>query len=596
MFRSCRAPSARCYRPCLEVLEDRNLLSTYLVDRLTDTGAGSGLSGDLRYCIGHATDGDAITFGVTGTINLARELPHLTHSISIEGPGASLLAIQGISPATLQVNPGSTVSISRVTIGPGDVGIENEGTLMVSECMLSGNSIGIRNDGLATVSNSTITDSNNGGIVNYGTFVLSNSNVVGNYRDGPEGGGGITNLGTLNITGSTIAYNYGFFAEASGISNFGRVMDQDVCILTISNSTIVGNGEDGDRTTAGAIFGGPVGSITIDNCTIAGNTGYFVGGIVVNAAPLSMGNTILAGNNGSSSGPDLYGSLSSSGHNLIGNSRGGSGYAATDLLNVDPVLGPLQDNGGPTQTMALLAGSPALNAGDSSQLGVADQRGVVRRGGVNIGAYQASASTFVLTAPDTATAGTPFDATVKAVDTFGQTAVGYTGTVLFSSSDGQAVLPSDFAFTSGDAGMHTFSGGVTLKTAGNQTVTATDTATASLTASASVTVNPAAADHLLFLQQPTDTTAGQTLSPVMVAVVDAFGNVETGDDSDTITLSLGTNPGGGTLGGTLTVTVSGGIATFSDLAIDVVGDGYTLHASIGAALQDSESDPLNVTM
>jgi hypothetical protein len=59
---------------------------------------------------------------------------------------------------------------------------------------------------------------------------------------------------------------------------------------------------------------------------------------------------------------------------------------------IDPMLGPLQNNGGPTETMAVLAGSPALNAGDPSQLGVADQRGVVRDGGVNIGAYQASAS------------------------------------------------------------------------------------------------------------------------------------------------------------------------------------------------------------
>jgi hypothetical protein len=66
----------------------------------------------------------------------------------------------------------------------------------------------------------------------------------------------------------------------------------------------------------------------------------------------------------------------------IGNTEGGSGFADTDLLNVNPLLGPLQDNGGPTKTMALLAGSPALNAGDPAQLGVADQRGVVRNGGV----------------------------------------------------------------------------------------------------------------------------------------------------------------------------------------------------------------------
>src|SRR5229473_3255862 len=103
---------------------------------------------------------------------------------------------------------------------------------------------------------------------------------------------------------------------------------------------------------------------------------------------------------------------------------------------------------GPTKTHALLAGSPALNAGDPAQLGVADQRGVVRSGGVNIGAYQASASAFVLTAPATVTAGVPFDVTVKAVDTFGQTALGYTGTVTFSTSDLDAgvVLPSAYTF------------------------------------------------------------------------------------------------------------------------------------------------------
>jgi hypothetical protein len=333
--------------------------------------------------------------------------------------------------------------------------------------------------GLAAVSNSTITDSDNGGIVNYndGTFVLSNSSVVGNDRDGPEGGAGITNLGILTITGSTIAYNYGFYAEASGISNFGRVVDQDVCILSISNSTIVSNGDTGDRTTAGAIFGGPVGSITIDNCTIAGNTGDFVGGILDDGAPLSMRNTILAGNRGSSSGPDLYSSLSFSGYNLIGNTNGGSGFDPTDLLNVDPRLGPLEDSGGPTQTMALLPGSPALNAGDPNQLGVADQRGVVRSGGVNIGAYQASATAFVLAAPDTVRAGAPFDVTVTAVDPYGQVALGYTGTVTFSTSDTDpvVVLPADYTFTADDQGTVTFAAAVTLITPGDQTLRVEDT-------------------------------------------------------------------------------------------------------------------------
>jgi hypothetical protein len=306
---------------------------------------------------------------------------------------------------------------------------------------------------------------------------------------------------------------------------------------------------------------------------------------------LNVKNTILARNS-----EDLAAHLSSSGYNLIGDTLSGTGFDPTDLLNVNPLLGPLQNNGGPTQTMALLSGSPALNAGNPAQLGVADQRGVVRSGGVNIGAYQASASAFVLTAPATVTAGTAFNLTVKAVDPFGQTAVGYSGTVYFSSTDGQAALPSDYAFSLSDGGVHVFSNGVTLKTAGDQTVTATDTATASITGSASVSVNPAAADHLLFLQQPTDTPAGQTISPVVVEVVDQFGNVETSDNSDTITLSLGSNPSGGTLTGTLSLAVVNGMATFSDLSIDLAGAGYTLHASIGGDLPDMDSDPFIITM
>jgi hypothetical protein len=124
----------------------------------------------------------------------------------------------------------------------------------------------------------------------------------------------------------------------------------------------------------------------------------------------------------------------------------------------------------------------------------------------------------------------------------------------------------------------------------------TNSAGSATTAAAALTVSPAAADHLLFLQGPTDTAAGQTIGPaVLVAVVDRYGNVVTSDNSDTVTLSIGTNPGGGTLSGTLTVTVVNGVATFGDLSIDTAGAGYTLHATAGGALADADSDPFNVT-
>jgi hypothetical protein len=186
--------------------------------------------------------------------------------------------------------------------------------------------------------------------------------------------------------------------------------------------------------------------------------------------------------------------------------------------------------------MAVAPGSPVLDAGDPAQLGVADQRGVVRSGGVNIGAYQASASAFVLIAPAAVTAGVPFDLVVTAVDPFGQTAVGYVGTVTFSATDTNpgVLLPANYTFSPADGGVHTFAGATTLVRAGSQTVTATDTATNSITGSASVTVDPAAATHLVltFSSDPVKKEAWF----VTVTAYDAFGNVATGY-AGTVTLS-----------------------------------------------------------
>src|SRR6516165_2400058 len=118
------------------------------------------------------------------------------------------------------------------------------------------------------------------------------------------------------------------------------------------------------------------------------------GGIVNASGPtvrLLARNTILAGNMASTA-PDLAGNLTSSGYNLIGNTDGAGGFDPTDLLNVDPLLGPLQNNGGPTQTMALQCGSPAIDAGDNTDAPDWDQRGEgfprIVNGIIDIGAYE----------------------------------------------------------------------------------------------------------------------------------------------------------------------------------------------------------------
>src|SRR5262249_26784286 len=111
-------------RPSIEMLEDRNLLSGYMVDHLADDLVGDGLSGSLRDCINHAQNGDSIQFGVTGTINLTGELPPLTHSISIEGPGADQLTVRrdtGGYYRIFMVYTGPTVSIAGLTIANGFV-------------------------------------------------------------------------------------------------------------------------------------------------------------------------------------------------------------------------------------------------------------------------------------------------------------------------------------------------------------------------------------------------------------------------------------------------------------------------------------------
>jgi hypothetical protein len=135
------------------------------------------------------------------------------------------------------------------------------------------------------------------------------------------------------------------------------------------------------------------------------------------------------------------------------------------------------------------------------------------------------ATHLTVSAPAAVTAGTPFSVTVTALDADSQTATGYRGTVHFSSSDGQAVLPGDYTFTSGDAGVHTFTSGVTLKTACDQTVTATDTGTGTITGSGAITINPAAIDHLRITSART-VTAGMPFD-LIVTAQDRYGNTVT---------------------------------------------------------------------
>jgi hypothetical protein len=135
------------------------------------------------------------------------------------------------------------------------------------------------------------------------------------------------------------------------------------------------------------------------------------------------------------------------------------------------------------------------------------------------------ATHFSLTIPNSTTAGQPFTATVTALDAFNHVATAYAGTVVFTSTDAQATLPSSYTFTAVDDGVYTFT--VTLRTAAEQTLTATDSVTASLTGNASIGVVAAAAAYLRMLPAQNTIYPGQPFA-MTVTAYDAFGNLATG--------------------------------------------------------------------
>lgn len=237
--------------------------------------------------------------------------------------------------------------------------------------------------------------------------------------------------------GSTLLTTYSRFGANGGIAMGGGV----ACLggtTTLTNATVSGNmavggdaswGSLNTSVTGGTGEGGGLianaGSLSLTNCTIVGNraqpglafdtaTGggmpgragnnVFGGGIYVTSGSPSMRNNLLSGNlqsviirypdgtifSTTNTASDAYGTFGSLGHNLLTTNAGATGFVASDLVNVAAPLGPLQDNGGPTPTHALVAGSPAFNAGDNSGAPATDQRGVARPqdGTVEIGAYE----------------------------------------------------------------------------------------------------------------------------------------------------------------------------------------------------------------
>jgi RTX calcium-binding nonapeptide repeat (4 copies)/Calx-beta domain len=317
----------------------------------------------------------------------------------------------------------------------------NSGTVNVTNGTFSGNRAtaggGISNNGPGTVkvANSTFSDNfgvrftlgipaavNGAAIFNEGgTVEVTNSTLSGNDAGGGSGGG-IYNRegGTVKVTNSTLSGNtVGSFFERGF---FGGGIYNDNGTVEVTNSTLSGN-ETTNAGSRGAGIYNKAGTVTLTNSTLSGNkanpqntqpvfpmfSSPASGGGIWNGGTVNVKNTIIALNSATTD-PDVSGSFASGGYNLIGDGTGSTGFTAVgDLVGtaaapIDPLLNPLADNGGSTQTRALQPGSPAINGGDPAFVLTSgpfigppfyDQRGIspfnrVSGGIIDIGAFEYS--------------------------------------------------------------------------------------------------------------------------------------------------------------------------------------------------------------
>jgi CSLREA domain-containing protein len=362
----------------------------FVVTNTNDSGSGS-----LRTAILDALQNGSgnIYFqeGLTGTITLSTPLPDLP-SVNIIGPGATKLTVQRNNSGAVKfriftVKFGATATISGLTIANGMTenvglptgaggGISNEGTVTIDGCNITGNSARF-----------------GGGVASSGSLTILNSTIANNTATLHGGGVGTTfgsGAGSLRIDRSTISNN---IADSQG----GGLYHQAAPLALITNTTISSNT---------ALEGGGIGNndqLILRSVTITANTASEGGGVKRLGSIVQFNNTIIAGNN-APTGPDCAGqSFISEDYNLIGNTSAANviGNTTHNLTDVNPLLGPLANNGGPTKTHQLLHGSPAVDAGSSTLL--TDQRGLPRPSdhpnvanaaagdGSDIGAYEAAA-------------------------------------------------------------------------------------------------------------------------------------------------------------------------------------------------------------
>lgn len=349
----------------------------------------------LESAIASAASGDTITFGCNGTITLTSTLV-ISQNLSLDSSGHSVTLDGGNNVRVLLVNSGVTLGLNALTIAHGTDsgsggGLYTYGTVNITNSTFSENTAssgyggGVFNaGGTVSITNSTFTSNAasggfGGGLYNQNGSATIASDTFSN-NTATYGGGGLDNSGSasVNITNSTFSGNTAL--DGGGLGNTGGAS------ASITNSTFTGNTA---TEVGGGIFNQGA-TTAIASSTISGNVGPggSGGGMYNESGTARFGGSIVAGNSG---GNCAGASVTSTGNNLESGSDCGF-TSGGDLQNSNPQLGALASNGGPTQTLALRAGSPAIDHIPATSCPATDQRGVRRldngEASCDVGAYE----------------------------------------------------------------------------------------------------------------------------------------------------------------------------------------------------------------
>ena len=339
--------------------EDRGNSIRLIVSTIEDENDGNFSEGDLslREAIAIAQSDDTITFDSSlsgGTITLA---------LGELAVNQNFLTIQGLGAENITIDAGGNSRVFNI-----DNNSDTESEIVINDLTITGGTIG---------SSQEIVTSG-AGILNRENLEINDSIIRNNQVSvsGTNGGGGIFSDGTLTVNNSAINNNSAGLGSGGGINNAGTA--------TINQSTISSNGDGGIRGGDGGGIGN-TGTLAVNNSTVTNNG---ASGIANNGGEITLTSTIVAGN---FSNHDLENDdIISGGNNLIGGeatlsslvgSVGGlANIEDSDLVGtaenpIDPLLGELQNNGGSTPTIALLDGSPAIDAGSNPNDLDFDQRG-----------------------------------------------------------------------------------------------------------------------------------------------------------------------------------------------------------------------------